>query len=310
MADLRALTAHDAHLPAAFDGIVADGRARGDRVVSVHPDGGLHARVLADRGLDVGAAWVSGRAVSWTSAVGESRATHADDGEGWHLDWAGGLVTTCGLRNVGRPSGGHGRHGAYSGIPADDLRIERVPGEHASVVLRGRVRDTDALGRTLTLTRELVFGPGPTLTVDDVVTNEGVAPERAPILYHLNFGYPFVGPQTVLSIDGHPSADARAMGEPRQVPDEVVEHTLENEQVVASIDSARLGLRASVTFSTRELPQLWTWQRRVRGGYVFGVEPANCSVIGTEHDRLARTAPVLGPGASRRTSVSVRFEEV
>jgi hypothetical protein len=39
----------------------------------------------------------------------------------------------------------------------------------------------------------------------------------------------------------------------------------------------------------------------------MAVEPANCSVLGREHDRTAGTAPWLEPGQRRRTQLRIEF---
>ena len=44
-------------------------------------------------------------------------------GRRWGDHWAGGLVTTCGLSNVGAASDGHGLHGTYSHRRARDVSV-------------------------------------------------------------------------------------------------------------------------------------------------------------------------------------------
>ena len=49
----------------------------------------------------------------------------------WRDSWGGGLVTTCGLDNVGAPAEGVGLHGTYTFLEAADLerRAERLRGD-------------------------------------------------------------------------------------------------------------------------------------------------------------------------------------
>jgi hypothetical protein len=60
--------------------------------------------------------------LAWVSAVGErgplGGRLRDDD---WLRGFGGGLVATCGLRNVGAPSEGHGLHGEISHQPARDV---------------------------------------------------------------------------------------------------------------------------------------------------------------------------------------------
>src|SRR5262249_50098837 len=88
----------------------------------------VNIRVRPERGLDVAEAWVGDRQIAWLSGRGDL----AWNGD-WTASWGGGLVTTCGLDNVGRASEGVGLHGTYTSLPARDgviedprgLRVER-----------------------------------------------------------------------------------------------------------------------------------------------------------------------------------------
>ena len=56
----------------------------------------------------------------------ERPAAHRPEGEDWRTSWGGGLVTTCGLRNVGAPSEGYGLHGEISQQPDVVSSIRRA----------------------------------------------------------------------------------------------------------------------------------------------------------------------------------------
>ena len=305
------------HLAPAAMHEVLEGPARGTRVIIAEPHGGFHARLLVDRGLDIGRVSVGGEPISWTSPVGEQRPALDDDGEGWHRGWAGGLVTTCGLHNVGAPSEGHGRHGSFSSLPASDVSIVRaMTGETSgSITVRGTMRDGDALDPGLVLEREIVLAVGqPELVVRDVVRNESDRPLQAPILYHVNIGAPFLGPASRVRAgprEAHQSisVDGAPMGMPAAVEDDVVEHLLDGVGANAAVlfDTGR-GPRLRIGWDASTQPRLFTWQRRRAGSYVMAVEPANCSVAGRLADREAGEAPFLAPGATRMTTVRIAFE--
>lgn len=141
--------------------VVADGPAAGTGVLLVQPTGGLHSRVFLDRGMDLGRTWFAGYPVSWTSAIGEQCPGHADRDEGWHRGWAGGLMTTCGLRHIGMPRDGHGRHRTCSDSAATDVAVRRH--RHGGSPVVDVARDGEALGRTLVLPPDPFRGrqPGP-----------------------------------------------------------------------------------------------------------------------------------------------------
>ena len=109
--------------------VVADGAATGARAVDIHVWGGIDLRLLPDRGLDIGGPGSAARPLAWISQAGEQgrrRPESLVDDVAWGAAWGGGLVTTCGLSNVGRGSEGQGLHGTYTSRPAVDLHVERT----------------------------------------------------------------------------------------------------------------------------------------------------------------------------------------
>lgn len=293
---------------------VEAGTGRGTRVATVAPAGGLHARVLVDRGLDIGAVWFGGMPLAWSSGMGEHPAGYADARDGWHDGWAGGLLTTCGLRNVGVSSEGHGHHGRYSDQAADEFAVKRERSDDGSprLVVEGVIREPVGLGRGLVLRRRIVFPLWQgRVEIDDVVTNEAFERLQAPMLYHVNIGAPFLDAESVPRArvgSGHvPMAGVSAMGAPAFVPDVVQECAVEPpaDWAECAIDSSRLGLRLAVGWDRRTMPRLFVWQRRTPGTYVTAIEPANASVRGRAADRADGTAPWLEPGETRRTRLRV-----
>ena len=300
-----------------------DGPSRGTRTIEVHPAGGLTVRLLPDRGLDIGSAWAGGLPVSWRSAVGDAPARGS--GGGWLAGWGGGLLTTCGLRNVGAPSEGHPMHGTATWLRAADVTVTRLPlpGGQVAVEVRGTLRDASAFGPSLVLERTVTVRSGvPEVTVVDRTTNLGPGPEQTPLLYHVNLGAPFVGPAT--SVRGalawtrprDPASAAVAEGWATMGPvvdeerDDVFEHGVTADPegwAELAVTSPATGLAARVRWDTGTLPRVHTWRRATRGTYALAVEPANCSVLGREADRAAGAAPELGPGEQRTTRVQIRI---
>lgn len=286
--------------------VTDDGPDRGLRVVVVHADGGVATEILLDRGMDLGATWVGGRPVSWTSPVARAGRGHVDGGAGWLDGWVGGLMTTCGLRNVGSPSEGHGQHGSYTELAAHEVATQRVQIDgRAAVQISGVLDDASSLGAHLRVERVITVVAGsPEVTVVDRTTNLGTEREQTPLLYHVNLGYPLLTPESTYEIDGE---TCQPMGEPaRGAADRIVSHPVQEGR--ASIDSPALGLRAVVTWDLAEQPHLHTWRRNEPGSYVASIEPANCTLDGRTADREAGIAPFLEPGQVRTTWVRIAFE--
>jgi hypothetical protein len=314
------LVAHPDQLAAVYRSVVADGPAAGCRAIDVRVLGGIDIRILPDRGCDIGAAWFRGVPLAWISAVGEHAPLAAPAGDDWIGAFGGGLVTTCGRRNVGAPSEGHGLHGAASHQRAELRAVERaVADDGLAVVVRAAMREAAALGPCLETERTITTWTGAgRVRVEDRTVNRGRRPEPAPLLYHVNLGAPLWAPGATLAVADRREtvprdADAEAAlaaWDRAPVPDETPERVFEHELAPAAAGAVRveqpaLGLAVEVGWDRSSLPRLHQWLHTAEGAYVLGVEPANCSVLGRAADRSAGRLPMLGPGEERRTTVEI-----
>jgi hypothetical protein len=280
---------------------------------------GIDVRLLPDRALDCIGAWYCGVPLAWVSAVGEAGPLGGrlrDDD--WLRAFGGGLVATCGLRNVGAPSEGHGLHGEISHQPARDVRVARwVDGEQAIVSASAIVSEADALGYALEIERTWTVRTGEgRLELVDITRNRGREPEHAPLLYHVNLGAPLWSPGATLAIDARATtprdADAvepwdHALEPTADAHERVFEHEVAagaDGWCAATVDSPPTGLRLILRW--HGLPRFHEWVHPAPGIAVLGLEPANCSVLGRAADRAAGRLPVLEPGEERVTRLEVR----
>ena len=282
---------------------------------------GIDVRLLPDRGLDCFGAWYRGVPLAWVSAVGErgplGGRLRDDD---WLRGFGGGLVATCGLRNVGAPSEGHGLHGEISHQPARDVRAtRRVEGEQAIVSAAATVTEVSALGHRLELERTWTTRTGEgRLELVDVTRNLGPEPEPAPLLYHVNLGAPLWSSGATLALDARATTardgDAvepwdRALEPLAGARERVFEHDVavgDDGWCAAAIDSPGAGLALLLRWEAVSLPRFHQWVHPAPGIAALGLEPANCSVLGRAADRAAGRLPVLAPGAERVTRLEVR----
>jgi hypothetical protein len=271
--------------------------------IDVHVLRGIEIRVHPRRGLDVGAAWFRGLPLAWISPVGEGGAPAED----WRDAWGGGLVTTCGLDNVGAPSEGIGLHGTYTFLQAREVETERSPD---AVVVRGVIDEP----RGLSVERELraAVGSGRVEIVDETV-NTSREPLEAPLLYHVNLGWPLWDEGARVETDAGevlPRDDDAAPHDwsagpaPAALPERVWEHVGATR---AAVTNERLGLRVTIE---SDLPRLWQWVDPAPGVYALGIEPANCSVLGRAHDRAEGRLPFLEPESRRETRIVITAQEV
>jgi hypothetical protein len=307
-------------LASAVASVVADGPAAGCRALDLRVWDGIDLRLLPDRGLDLGAAWYRGVPLAWISAVGERGPLSRPRGDDWGLAFGGGLLVTCGLRNVGAPSEGHGLHGDYSHQRAAQVAVERTAVDGALVLTaRGRVVEASALGHHLALERRVRTRTGQGLVeLEDVTRNLGREPEPAPLLYHVNLGAPLweAGARIALDAEATLPRDADAAAAPAWheapgtvpgAPERVYEHVL---RPVAdgwqrAVVHGACGLDLELAWDAATLPRLHQWVHPAPGVGALGLEPANCSVLGRAADRAAGRLPLLAPGEARVTRLRI-----
>jgi hypothetical protein len=274
--------------------------------------------------MDLGLAEYGGTPLAWLSPNGiVAPAFHEPGGEGWLNSFPGGLLVTCGLRNVGPPGerGGEefGLHGRASHIPATRVSYDTFWDEEACVLeASGQIRESSVFGPNLVLRRRITARVGESrLRIEDHISNEGFEPEPLMVLYHLNLGWPLLAESSRLTGPGIPEVSP----EPR---DEEARTGLEawdrfppptpgfNERVFyhrptagtdgwaqAHLENPELGLSFSVGFSPEELPEFVQWTMTGEGTYVLGLEPATCRVEGPEAEEAAGRVISLQPGETR-----------
>jgi uncharacterized protein DUF4432 len=261
---------------------------------------GIELRVYPDRGLDVGAAWFRGFSLAWISPVGEGGSDAAD----WRAAWGGGLITTCGLDNVGAPSEGIGLHGTYTFLEARDVEVVRTSDE---VVCRATIVDPRGLRVERTIRSRIGGGR---VALADRTTNVAEETLEAPLLYHVNLGWPLWDTGARVETDALEIVprdedaaphDPRSAPEPATIPERVWEHVGATR---AEVINEALGLRVSVESN---LPRLWQWVDPAI--YALGIEPANCSVLGRAHDRAEGRLPTLAAREARDTNIVITAED-
>lgn len=310
-----------------------DGKGRGMRIFEFDNGSGLRFTVYPDRGMDIGAASYKGVPLAWMSCNGDVAPQFYDaDGFEWLRTWPGGLLTGCGLTNVGGPNdapgGPHGLHGRVSHIPAEEVNTSAawLDGQTYELSASGRVRHSKVFGEKLVLTRRIATRLGSsTIEVRDAIENLGFADAPLMLLYHMNFGWPLVDDGAVLEAAPHevtpqtPHAAAalkdwmRAAAPTPGFNEQVYYHALPpGPDGLASIRLAnpKLGFAVRVAFRSAELPHLIQWKMMGQGEYVMGLEPANCFPEGQERAASRGQLRHLKPGERIETLVRLSIEEL
>ena len=289
----------------------------GGRAYAVTLAGGLAFEVLPDRGLDIGAAWYAGQPIGWRSPLGSPGL--APTPSDWLGRFGGGLLVTCGLDNIGSPRGAYGQHGSHHDTRAHDVSVERVTEpDRLGVRISGTIDSVEVFGRRVRTYRTITaYADDPAVHISDRVVNEGAWPATVALLYHVNFGAPLVLPGTTIAVDAeeHQARDPQEAvgwqsfpGVSDELGEEVWEHRgLRTVDGIATASvTSPTGLAADVSWGADELPRLLEWIFPPRHTWALGIEPANAPIFGPDRDTPDAGIPILAPGESLTTTLTVR----
>lgn len=307
-----------------------DGNERPARAAQLHTGSGLELTVLVDRCLDIAAASFNGRAMGWRSTTGDVAPQYFEaEGIRWLRSYFGGLVTTCGLTNVGAPAAGselsgRGLHGRIGHTPARDLKVTQAwEGERYVISVSGTMRETSVFGENLTLTRTVSSAMGEKrFWINDVVTNEGFTPTPFMLLYHCNIGWPAldagsrmiapsrqVAPRDATATDGkerYNEMDPPTHGYAEKCYYHDMAPGKDGKVLVALANDGFAkgeGFGVYVKYDPVQLPRFVEWKQMGEQDYVIGFEPCNCSVEGRHVDEALGLQHILKPGESRRFDI-------
>lgn len=296
--------------------ICSSGNAKGLGMLEVYNAAGLRFTVVPDRCLDIYDFSFKGLNLSFHSKNGLMNGRNPAEDEFFH-QWPGGMLTTCGLANVGDAcfdGGVHPVHGRIGSAPAKHVSVcERWQGSDYILSLSGEIWETRLYGRQLSLTRTISTGLyDKTITITDTITNHGKEDEEFMLLYHINFGYPLLNDlSTFICSDASTqprnshSHDWIHMCAPDAEPHhQLYLHTMQNKRARAAIVNPEIKLAGFLEFDTEHLPYLCEWKHMAAHDYVVALEPCNCIGLGRTEERANGTLKVLPAYGSFTHSLS------
>lgn len=305
------------------------GRANGVRAFDVRNGSGLEFTVLQDRCLDISALSFKGVNCSYLSKTGVvSPCYYEKDGNGFLRNFYSGMLTTCGLRNVGPPCVDSGetftQHGRISNIAAENVCASvKTDDEPAVMSISGTMREACFFGENLLLHRRIVCRQGENkIRLHNTVENAGFRRETLMLLFHCNMGYPLLDENAYLVVPAKKTmprdADANAgmdswnccqkpSGNYRE---QVFYHDLKADDKgntsVALINKA-LNMGLSLHFNKKQLFNFTQWKQMGEGEYVMGLEPCNCFVDGRTAPCNENRIEYLEPGETRHFDVVIEI---
>jgi hypothetical protein len=305
------------------------GKADGVEAVDIRTGSGFSFTVLPGRGMDIAWAEYRGVALNYMAKPGlASGAFYEPESIGWLRGFFAGLLTTCGLSNVGwpcedeHPAFGkmkHGLHGRIANTPAEHVCVSDAWEPEFTMRVSGRMREAILHGEHLVLEREIAATFGRSgFTLHDVVENAGFRPEPFMILYHFNLGYPLLDADTRLILPRckttpvteaarKDSQSHTAFLPPQHDYDErLFFHDLAgNGTACIKAINKRLDVGVAITYRLKELPKLSQWKCMREAEYVLGIEPGNCHPTSRVEHRKKGSLDSLEPGERRTITIDV-----
>lgn len=304
-----------------------DGRAKGVEAFDVKTGSGLTYTVLKDRALDI--AWMdyNGYAIGFINKGGISHPKYYQPyGVEWLRTFNGGVVTTCGLTNVGPSQEGNmelkGLHGRISNTPSYEVAYSHNwIGDDLILKIEGKTNESVLFSENLTLHRTIITKGGENkLKLVDEITNDGFDMAPLMLLYHMNIGFPVVSENSLFVA---PILWTKARDEEAQKGLEVAK-TFERptpkyreqvffHRVAADMDgntcvgliNDSLNIGFYISYNTQDLPLLTQWKMMGEQDYVVGIEPGNCHPIGYEEAKKKDQLEMLAPGTVKRVEIEL-----
>ncbi len=302
-----------------------DGKAKGLDAVELRNGTGLRIVVLTGRCLDIVQAEYKGVPFSYLSKAGISAAEHYDKDD-FLRTFTAGLLTTCGLRNIGAPcTDGEEflpQHGRLSNIPAYHVNIREdwLDDGRFAVSVSGKIRESRVFGENLVLTRTITLYMGDNrIHVHDEVENEGFEESPLMLLYHINLGYPLLTEDAVLTTNctdiwaenelAIADLDISTVFDP-PTPSYMERCFFRNAPVnaVATVANDKLGMSVSVAFSGNQLPYLTEWKQMGEQEYVLGIEPGTYIPCPRPEARERGKLMTIAPQETRTFDVVIGVE--
>lgn len=308
-----------------------NGNERGVRALEFTTGSGLSFTVLTDRGFDIYDARFNGASLCWHSPSGPAAPAFYDPyNTGWLWSFPGGLLTTCGLSNVGDPQDkmeeAWGLHGRISNTPAKNVSFG-AEWENDDYILgaSGEMREARLFGPNLLLRRNIYARLGESkIWIKDEIENQGHQETPLMILYHCNIGYPLLDKDTEFiaviedmeprdktaeaEIDNFDSFTEPVPGFKEQyfyIDHDVDQNGLVNSAIINRHYNGNQGIGIYMMYLKDELPYFTQWKMTGQGAYIVALEPGNCYPEGQLNAQKRNALTMLPPGGKATFNLEI-----
>ena len=319
------------------------GLSRGVDIVEID-NGEFHFSVLPTRGMGIWRGEYRGLAVGWDSPVkGPVNPQHVNILERGGLGWITGfdeMMVRCGLASHGAPCkdivpNNMGvptevdltLHGKIANIPASFVQVEVCPGDRPELAVIGEVYEAALFFPQYRLRTRISTRVGSNaVTIADEVTNLAAVEAELELLYHCNFGSPFLEEGSRLVVPARVVAPRTALdaaeieechtylGPTAGYVERAYWYELfarEDASTAAMLRNASGDRAVVLRFSIEELPAFTQWKNTaaLSDGYVTGLEPGTDYPNPRTFEREEGRVKTLAPGETHRSTVTLEVHD-
>ena len=293
--------------------IMTEGKSNNVKAIDIINGKGLFMTILPERCMDIYQLIYKDTNMSYISPVGAVHPSYYDNRKLEFLrSFYAGFLTTCGLETICGPSEDDGEelglHGRISNTPADNFSVNVIDDV---IIITGVMTQACLFGDKYTLTREIkVYTNENKFEIRDLVKNIGFKKSPHMILYHLNYGYPFLDENIEINLPALESApvDDNAAKDfdkwntfpppQKDMQEQCYYHKLatdNNNWAQYSLYNPVLKKGISVKYDATPLDYFIQWKMPGEGDYVLGLEPGNCRGGGRKQAREDNILKFLEP---------------
>lgn len=266
-------------------------------------NGSLEFLFNKDNALDIVWANFKGVNLSFLSKNGLNDGTRDFTG-----NFEGGFLYTCGMDNVSGCVAEKPVHGSLHYTKADNAYHYEKDG---ALYVCGDVKESALFGKNLILHRQYKI-TADALEICDTVENADFADSEYVLLYHINYGYPFLDEGLQLDIPATQSDPLTEIAKKRQAEmlkitppidkndEDVYYHTLAKGEVV--LNNPDVGVRVTMEYDTADFPVTLEWKSMTSGDYALGIEPAL-----TRFDRF--TMQPIKAKSQKTYQIKIKFQQ-
>ncbi len=319
--------------------VIRGGPSDGVDIIEID-NGALSFSIIPSRGMGIWKGQYRGLDIGWNSPVrGPVHPGFVDLQDRGGLGWLSGFdeaIVRCGLDSTGAPgqdivANNMGvptevdltLHGKIANLPAWRVEISVLPGDPDRIVVVGRVQEAGLFCPQYELVAKTsTFADSNVLRIEDEVTNMKGVPAEMELLYHCNFGEPFLQEGSKLSVAAAEVAprDERAvegldsyevyLGPTDGYVEQVYWYDLladEEGATLAMLHNAEANRALLLRFNKKELSAFTQWKNTASSadGYVTGLEPATDYPNGKAFERSKSRLINLLPGETHSASIQL-----